>query len=422
MRVEIVTIGDELLLGFTVDTNAAYMAGELAGIGVEIVRRATCGDEPGAIADAVGDALKRTGAVITTGGLGPTSDDRTKESIAAIFGRGMRLDKEILERLEERWATRFKQPLPAPNRQQAMIPEGAEILTNRHGSAPGIWLEDDAGRWVAMLPGVPREMRGMLGDELVPRLRTRLGGAVVVRSATLRTTGIAESLLAEQLGAVARGVDGLPLAYLPSPDGVDLRLTARGMSPEAAERALDAGVAALREKTGRFAYATGSEDLAEVVLGLCRAKEFTIAVGESCTGGMLGERLTAIPGSSDVVVGGVIAYSNTIKTAMLGVPAELIDTYGAVSEPVARAMAEGARDRLKASIGIGITGIAGPGGATPGKPVGTVDLAIAGPWPTEARRVQLIGDRAEIRYRASQGALNMIRLRLTDPLGGQGSD
>jgi nicotinamide-nucleotide amidase len=413
VRLELVTIGDELLLGFTIDTNAAYIARELAGIGVEIVRRATCGDEPEAIAEAVGDAVRRTGAVITTGGLGPTSDDRTKDSIAALFGRGMRLDEDILRRLEARWAERFKQPLPAPNRQQAMIPEGAEILTNRHGSAPGIWLEDDAGRWVAMLPGVPREMRGMLGDELIPRLRTRLGNAAVVRSATLRTTGIAESLLAEQLGDVARGVDGLPLAYLPGADGVDLRLTARGMSPEAAERALDAGVAALREKTGRFAYATGSQDLAEVVLGLCRAKGLTIAVGESCTGGMLGERLTAIPGSSDVVVGGVIAYSNAIKTAMLGVSAELIDSHGAVSEPVARAMAEGARDRLRASIGVGITGIAGPGGATPGKPVGTVDLAIAGPWPTEARRVQLIGDREEIRYRASQGALNMIRLRLT---------
>jgi len=168
MRVEVVTIGDELLLGFTVDTNAALMARELAGIGVEIVRRATCGDEPEAIAEAVGDALRRTGAVITTGGLGPTSDDRTKESIAVVFGRKMRLDEDILRRLEERWATRFQQPLPAPNRQQAMIPEGAEILANRHGSAPGIWLEDDAGRWVAMLPGVPREMRGMLGDELIP--------------------------------------------------------------------------------------------------------------------------------------------------------------------------------------------------------------------------------------------------------------
>ncbi|HXB26414.1 MAG TPA: competence/damage-inducible protein A [Gemmatimonadaceae bacterium] len=412
MRLELVTIGDELLLGFTVDTNAAYMARELAGIGVEIVRRATCGDDPEAIAEAVGDALKRTGAVITTGGLGPTSDDRTKESIAALFGRGMRLDEEILQRLEERWAARFKQPLPAPNRQQAMIPEGAEILTNRHGSAPGIWLEDDAGRWVAMLPGVPREMRGMLGDELIPRLTARLGATAVVRSATLRTTGIAESLLAEQLGDVARGVDGLPLAYLPGHDGVDLRLTARGLPADAAERALDTGIAALREKTGRFAYATGSEDLAEVVLDLCRAKGLTIATGESCTGGMLGERLTAIPGSSDVVVGGVIAYSNEIKTALLGVDADLIATHGAVSEPVARAMAEGARDRLGASIGVGITGIAGPGGATPGKPVGTVDLAIAGPWPTEARRVQLIGDREEIRYRASQGALNMIRLRL----------
>jgi nicotinamide-nucleotide amidase len=412
VKVEIVTIGDELLLGFTVDTNAAYLARELAGAGVEIVRRATCGDEAEAIAEAVRDALERTGAVITTGGLGPTSDDRTKDAVAAVFGRHMRLDQEILRRLTERWEARFTQPLPEPNKQQALIPEGAEILTNRHGSAPGIWLQDDAGRWVAMLPGVPREMRGMLGDELMPRLRARFGETTIVRSATLRTTGIAESLLAERLADVARGINGLPLAYLPSPDGVDLRLTARGMSPESADLVLGAGIGALKDKIGRFAYGTGSEDLADVVLALCRERGLTIAVGESCTGGMLGERLTAIPGSSDVVVGGVIAYANDIKSAMLGVDPEVIVRDGAVSEAVARSMAEGARDKLGASIGVGITGIAGPGGATPGKPVGTVDLAVAGPWPTEAKRSQFIGDREEVRRRATQAALDMIRRRL----------
>jgi nicotinamide-nucleotide amidase len=413
VKVEIVTIGDELLLGFTVDTNAAYMARELAGVGIEIVRRATCGDDAESIGEAVRDALERTGAVITTGGLGPTSDDRTKDAIAAVFGRRMRLDHEILKRLTERWEARFTQPLPEPNKQQALIPEGAEILTNRHGSAPGIWLEDDAGRWVAMLPGVPREMRGMLGDELMPRLKARFGESpTIVRSATLRTTGIAESLLAERLADVAKGIDGLPLAYLPSPDGVDLRLTARGMSPESADLVLGAGIGALKEKVGRYAYGTGSEDLAEVVLALCRERGLTIAVGESCTGGMLGERLTAIPGSSDVVVGGVIAYANDIKSAMLGVDPEVIVRDGAVSETVARAMAEGARDKLGASIGVGITGIAGPGGATPGKPVGTVDLAVAGPWPTEAKRSQFIGDREEIRRRATQAALDMIRRQL----------
>jgi nicotinamide-nucleotide amidase len=209
MRIEIVTIGDELLLGFTIDTNAAHLARELAALGAGIVRRTTVGDEASDIADGVRDALDRSGAVITTGGLGPTSDDRTKESIAVLFGRRMVLDEEILANLERRWASRFTGPLPASNRQQAMVPEGARILVNRHGSAPGIWLEDERGRWVAMLPGVPREMRGMLGDELLPLLRDRVGvAATVVRSATLRTTAIAESALADRLGDLARGVEG----------------------------------------------------------------------------------------------------------------------------------------------------------------------------------------------------------------------
>src|SRR5262249_41298379 len=194
---------------------------------------------------------------------------------------------------------------------------------------------------------------GMLGDELIPRLRARFGDAgTVVKSATVRTTGIAESMLAERLGELSRGIDGLPLAYLPSSSGVDLRLTARNLSAEAADAALSTGVAALREKVGRYVYATGAEDLAEVGLALCRARGLSIATGESCTGGLLGERLTAIPGSSDVVLGGIIAYSNAIKSAFLGVDPKLIAEYGAVSEPVARAMAEGARDRLGASIGV----------------------------------------------------------------------
>jgi nicotinamide-nucleotide amidase len=180
-RIEVVTIGDELLLGFTVDTNAAHLARELASVGVEIVQRATVGDDADDIARVVGDALERAGAVITTGGLGPTSDDRTKPAIAAIFGREMRLDEEPLAWLERRWTQRFNSPLPIANRQQAMIPEGARKLTNNHGSAPGIWLEDDRGRWVAMLPGVPREMRGMLADTLLPLVRERVAGDAVVR-------------------------------------------------------------------------------------------------------------------------------------------------------------------------------------------------------------------------------------------------
>jgi nicotinamide-nucleotide amidase len=426
MRIELVTIGDELLLGFTIDTNAAHLARELAAVGVSIERRATVGDEPDAIAAAVREALDRTGAVITTGGLGPTADDMTKPSIAALFGRGMRLDEPTLARHKAGWAKRFPtRPFPEPNVAQSMVPEGAELLVNNHGSAPGIWLEDERARWVAMLPGVPREMRGMLQDTLLPRI-VALGAsdgraASVVRSRTLRTTGIAESALAERLGELQKQVDGMNVASLPGVDGTDLRITARDMDSTTADRALDTAAARLRERAGAFVYGEGDVDLAALVLDACRVRGLRIGVGESCTGGMLGARLTAIPGSSDVVLGGVIAYSNGLKASLLGVPAEVLAEHGAVSDAVVRAMASGARSATGASVGVGITGIAGPGGGTDEKPVGTVWIASDVDGVVESRKLRLIGDRAEVRQRAAQAALEMVRRRvsfgtaLTDP-------
>jgi nicotinamide-nucleotide amidase len=422
LRIELITIGDELLLGFTIDTNAAHLARELAGVGVEIVRRTTVGDAGSAIAAAVRDALDRTGAVVTTGGLGPTSDDLTKPAIAALFQRSLHLDNDILARLEQRWRTYGRSgPLPAANRQQALIPDRAVVLDNHHGSAPGIWLEDEQQRWVAMLPGVPREMRGMLADQLLPRIRARTAdpGGSVVRSRTLRTTGIAESALADRLGALADGVGGLPLAYLPGVDGVDLRLTARGVPADVADQLLADGIAQLRQSVGRFAYGEGTADLAAIVLAECRARRQRIAVGESCTGGLLGARITAVPGSSDVFVGGVIAYDNEVKETLLGVPAETLRTLGAVSESVAGALASGARARTGADIGVGVTGIAGPGGGSPDKPVGTVWVALAAAAgdaqeSVHAVRTIFMGDRDENRQRAAQLALDMIRRHLTD--------
>lgn len=417
MRIEIVTIGDELLLGFTIDTNAAHLARELAAVGVEIVHRTTVGDNPENIAGAVKDALARTGAVITTGGLGPTSDDMTKASIAAIFGKPMIRDEAIVESLRERWA-RYRRlgPFPESNIAQAMIPEGATIIPNKHGSAPGIWLEDEAGRWVAMLPGVPREMRGMLADELLPRIAQRMsaGGSTtptVVRSRTLRTTGVAESALADQLGDLASGVDGLALAFLPSVDSVDLRLTSRGLSAEAADAALEAGTMKLRGAVGRYVFGEESADLAEIVLNGCRRRGVKISVAESCTGGLLGARLTAIPGSSDVFVGGVIAYDNSIKREWLEVSDSDLEEHGAVSEEVAVAMAKSVRARMRTDIGIGITGVAGPGGGTAAKPVGMVWVALDG-IGSEARCLRLFGTRDEVRQRAAQAALDMVRRAL----------
>lgn len=413
MRIEVVTIGDELLLGYTIDTNAAHLARELAGLGVEIVRRTTCGDTAESIATAVEEALGRTGAVITTGGLGPTSDDLTKPSIAALFGREMVLDEEHLAWMRERWRVRFNRPMPEANVQQAMLPAGARKLANHHGSAPGIWLEDERGRWVAMLPGVPREMRGMLADTLLPLVEARLGDdRRVVRSRTLRTTGIGESAIADMVKAIEGGVPDVGLAYLPNADGTDLRLTVRGAAPDEADARLAEGARRLRETLGEWIYGEDGADLAGVVLDLCRARGWTIGVAESCTGGLLGGRLTAIPGSSDVVQGGVIAYAYDVKTSMLGVPAEMLATHGAVSEPVARAMASGARTAVGVDVALAITGIAGPGGGTESKPVGTVWIALDVRGEIEARRFQLIGDRAEIRHRSAQAALEMLRRRL----------
>jgi nicotinamide-nucleotide amidase len=414
MRIEVVTIGDELLLGYTIDTNAAHLARTLAADGVEISRRTTVGDTADAIATAVRDGLDRAGAVITTGGLGPTSDDLTKASIAALFGRAMLLDEEHLAWMEERFTRLFQRPMPAANRQQAMLPEGARKLRNNHGSAPGIWLEDERGRWVAMLPGVPREMRGMLADTLLPLIRERIGDdRRVVRSRTLRTTGLGESFIADRVASLEGGVGDVDLAYLPNAEGTDLRVTVRGVPPEDATRRLAAAAERLRSVIGDVVYGEDGADLAAVVLDLCRERRLTLAVAESCTGGLLGARLTAIPGSSDVVIGGVIAYSNALKCRCSACRPPLLAEQGAVSEPVVLAMASGARAATGASVGVAITGIAGPGGGTEEKPVGTVWIASDVGGQVEARRLRLIGDRSEVRQRAAQAALEMVRRRVS---------
>jgi nicotinamide-nucleotide amidase len=420
LQVELITIGDELLLGFTIDTNAAHISRTLAASGVEVVRRTTVGDEADKIAPAVREALERTGAVITTGGLGPTSDDLTKPAIARIFGREMKLDEAIAAMIEARWRARFPNSrFPETNRKQAEIPDGARIITNRHGTAPGIWLEDDRGRWVAMMPGVPREMRGMLVEELLPAIKARSkGGETVVLSGTLRTTGIAESAIADLLGPKFLGepdtqLGSLPLAYLPGVAGVDLRVTAKGLPLPEAEKLVGEAIAKLRSRVSSYSYGEGEADLAAVVLEQCRASKLKLAVAESCTGGLLGERLTNIPGSSEVFLGGVIAYHNDVKLKLLGVRAEDIDRYGAVSEEVALQMASGVREKLGADVGVSVTGIAGPGGGTAEKPVGSVWVAVHAS-EVKARRFHVGGDRAEIRQRAAQAALEMVRRALSN--------
>lgn len=414
MRLEIVTIGDELLLGETIDVNAVWLARELGAIGIGVARRATVGDTAADITSAVRDALHRTGAVITTGGLGPTADDRTRPAIAALFGRELRHDDAVWQGLRDLWRQRGRsgEP-PESNRQQALVPEGATILPNARGTAPGLLLEDEEGRWVAMLPGVPGEMRHIMTEVLLPRLRSRQADDLrVIRSLTLRTTGIPESRLPDLLAEHADGFSQVSLAYLPGQEGVDLRLTVRDANPAEADRLLAESAEAVRARLAPYWYADAPDDLPGVVIAASRAASRSIAVAESCTGGLLGARLTSVPGSSAVFLGGIIAYENTVKVEQLGVPASVIAHEGAVSEEVARAMASGVRAQLGADIGVGITGVAGPDGGTPDKPVGLVWIAVDFGSHLRTHGGRFIGDRSEVRFRASQAALDMIRREL----------
>ena len=407
MKLEVVTIGSELLLGQVVDTNAAELGRALAAAGAEVVRHVSVADRPEAIRAAVAESLERTGFVITTGGLGPTRDDMTKVEVAAIFGTPLKLDETVLRSLEERFR-RLGRTMPAVNRTQAEVPEGATVLPNPRGTAPGLWVEDGAGRVVVMLPGVPSEMRGLLAEEVLPRISQRSGGSVV-RSRTVRTTGIAESALAERVGAIEEEIAPLTLAYLPSTEGVDLRVTAWGLREEDAERRLAAAIATLQDRAGDHRYGDDGTDLAAVVLERLRARRARLVVAESCTGGLLGARITAVPGASDVFIGGVVAYDNVVKSGTLDVPPELLERHGAVSEQVVNAMAHGVQRQFAVDAALAITGIAGPTGGTADKPVGTVWMAAR--LGSEARALKRIfpGDRGDIRARAAQGALDLLR-------------
>ncbi len=411
MDIELVTVGTELLLGHTVDTNGAEIARAFSAQGIRIVRRTAVGDQAEDIRQAVTDALGRTGAVLTTGGLGPTRDDITKVTIAEVYGAPLEFNEEVWQALLDRFARLLRRPVES-NRTQAQVPRGATVLPNRWGTAPGLWLDGAPGLTI-MLPGVPREMRMLLEHEVVPRLAARSAGTVI-RSRIVRTTGIPESTLAERMGEIERDISPLTLAYLPGIEGVDLRASAWNLAPPEADRRLDEAVALLRARAGEHAYGEDATDLAAVVLELARARGQRIVTAESCTGGLVGARLTEVPGSSDVYDGGVVCYSNRLKTELLGVPVALIAEHGAVSEAVARSMAVGARERLRADVAVSVTGIAGPGGGSPEKPVGTVWLAVASPAGVAGLHVMFAGSREEIRGRAAQTALFLLQRRLRE--------
>jgi nicotinamide-nucleotide amidase len=405
MNIELVTIGTELLLGMTVDTNGAEIARSLAEKGVRVTRRVSVADRPDDIRDAVAEALRRTGAVLTTGGLGPTRDDVTKKVIASLYRAPLHFDESVWTTLVERFARLERKPAES-NRSQAEVPQGALVLRNRWGTAPGLWLEGEPGLTI-MLPGVPLEMRKLMEHEVVPRLAARSSGSVI-RSLLVRTTGIPESTLAERLGHIEREIAPVSLAYLPGLEGVDLRLSAWSVAADEADRLLRAAADLARSRAGEHAYGEGDRDLADLVLQAARSKTLRLAVAESCTGGIVGARLTEIPGSSDVFVGGIIAYDNSVKREALDVPAGLLEQHGAVSEAAAHAMVQGVARRFQVPAAVSVTGIAGPGGGSETKPVGTVWIGCLVQGAGTTRRFLFPGSRHEIRARAAQAALHLL--------------
>jgi nicotinamide-nucleotide amidase len=404
-HVELLAIGDELLLGETVDTNSAWIARRLAAQGIVVARKTTVGDDVAQIRHALGAALGRSGVVICTGGLGPTPDDLTRIAVAEHYGRRIVVDEAWVAVLRERYERRGS-ALPAINRVQGELPEGATLLPNARGTAPGIALADDALGLCVLLPGVPSEMRALMDEQVVPLLRTRLQPTSPLRSQLLRTAGISEAALAERVADIAAAVTPpLSLAFLPHTSGVDLRVTADDAHADAAA----ALVAALAERIGASVYARDATDLAVVVGALLRERGLTLALAESCTGGLLAKRLTDEGGASAYLLAGFVTYANEAKREYLGVTPATLAMHGAVSERCAREMAEGARRAGQADVAVSITGVAGPAGGTDEKPVGTVWVAVAFADATHARRFMFPGDRGEIRERSAQNALDMLR-------------
>lgn len=406
--IEIVTIGDELLLGQTIDTNAAFLSEQLAAAGLRVTRRTTVGDDAADIAAAVADALARTRTVITTGGLGPTRDDFTKPVIADLYGVGLHVDEVLLDKMRERWAQRGM-AMPESNRTQAEVPDGATILPNRLGSASGLALDGDAGLTI-MLPGVPHELRDLTVREVVPFLLARATQRTrPISYRVLRVTGVPESMLAERINDIVDDIAPLAVAFLPGFAGVDLRITNWGVLDEDECNArFDAAERSLRERLGLRVFATGSDEIEVVVGRLLSERGLTVSVAESCTAGLLGGRITRVDGSSAYFMGGFLTYSNDSKIELLGVSRETIETAGAVSEEVAREMAEGAARRLSTDVAISITGVAGPGGGTEAKPVGLVWTAVKLGADLRTRQFIFPGDRSEVRERSTQMALALL--------------
>ncbi len=412
MKAETISVGTELLLGEITDTNATHISQQLAAIGVDLYYRHNVGDNLQRLTGVLRTALSRSDVIVLSGGLGPTADDITRDGIAGITGRPLRRDAAAVEHLKRFFAERGRVPTES-NFKQCEAPEGGKLLPNTCGTAPGLFVEHE-GAWIFAIPGPPPEMREMLRLSVLPRLveRATAEGGGRLYSRVLRLADIGESNVANLLEDVIEGQTDPTIALYASPGEVKIRLAGKSPDEAAATQRLDAMEALLRERLGAHVYAL-DEDVMETAVGkLLRERNATLATAESCTGGLLASRVTDISGSSDYFLGGVVSYANEAKIGVLGVPAGVIEEHGAVSEPCARAMAEGVRRCMGADWGVATTGIAGPTGGTPEKPVGLVYMAVAGPGGTICQEQTWPGTRDQFKQRVTQMALNLLRKQI----------
>ena len=409
LTAEIIAIGSELLTPHRADTNSLWLTEKLNSAGIEVKLKTIVGDDDARLDEAIRDALRRSRVVVTTGGLGPTEDDITRKVAARALSRRLVLDERVLEDIRAKFA-RWGRKMPEINARQAMILDGAEVLDNPNGTAPGMYVEHDS-RAVVLLPGPPREMRPMFEQFVLPKLAAKAGDVRVARR-VLRVAGMGESAVDERIAPVYTRYDNPQTTILFNQGEIEIHLTAQAKTEQDAELLLDGLAGQIEEKLGDAVFAFRGETMEEVVGLRLAVTGFTLAVAESCTGGLISGRLTEVPGSSVYFMEGVVTYSNEAKVRLLGVPSDLIAEHGAVSARVAEAMAEGARLRAGTDFGLAVTGFAGPGGGTGEKSVGLVYVALSDDAHTEHRRLLLPGDRQLIRWRASQAALDLLRRRL----------
>ena len=408
LKAEIIAIGSELLTPYRTDTNSLWLTGRLNSVGIEVKAKTVVGDDEPRLEEAIKDALRRSDAIISTGGLGPTEDDITRKVFARVTARQLMLDYEVLAEIRQRFASRGYQ-MTANNERQALIPKGATVLPNPNGTAPGIKMTQD-GKLIVLLPGPPREMKPMFDDYVIADLE-KMSRGIRISTRTLKVTGLGESAMDDLIAPIYRQYSNPTTTVLFTDADLEIHLTAKAETADRAESLADELAEKLADKLGNYLYSANGESMEEVVGRRLELKGYTLATAESCTGGLVAERITRVPGSSRYFLGSVVSYAEEAKTALLGVPGELIDRRGVVSGDVAEAMAWGVRERFGSTIGLSITGIAGPDGGTEETPVGTVYVGIADDVGASHRRMILPGDRHLIRWRASQAALEMVRRR-----------